>query len=890
MATMTTAFARWVAIAAAVALPLVAVAQDRATSAGAVVQGVHGVGTTARVLMIGAHPDDEDTALIAFLARGRQVETAYLSLTRGDGGQNLIGNELGESLGAIRTEELLAARRVDYGRQYFSRAFDFGYSKDSAETLSQWDREELLGDVVRVIRAFRPHVVVAVFAGMARDGHGHHQVAGLLAREAYELAGDMLRFPRSFGEPWTPAKLYRSARFQAEAATLRVNVGEFDVLSGRSYGEISGESRSQHKSQGFGAAERRGVLLDPLRREATRVNASTAPRDELSIFDGVDTTWARHRAAAVRPALQAVVDSLPLLSAVARATLDVRVPSTAVPVLARMVALLEAAQVGARCEWAVAEQPCTEAESDLATSVRVAHERATAALVAAAGVQLELLSDRPFLAFGDTADITLRVDNRGLWPVTVRGFALTGALGRVEGLPVTIAADSGAVITHRMAGVAPQGAWWLMTPREGAMFDPFTSSADGLRTPVTARLAPVVRAVAVAEDARAATAAGLTLEIAGVRFTHVLRAVVHRRVDPVRGEIRTPLTPVPAISLLFDRQLELARANVDIARVIRLQVRSYSSRRRTVRLRYELPPGVTADSLPSSMTLGPLETQEISIRLRGRLPEGRNPLVVQAEEVVADDAGGRFNGTFKYNSGWFTIDYPHIRPVVVFRSSGVWVQGVETALPTMSKSIAYVPGVSDDGIPILRQLGVRVTEIAPEQLGGVDLSVFDAVVLGPRVYQRFPRLAESNPTLEAFARAGGTVVVQYGQNELQGIGMLPYPVEMMPPVRVTDEGAAVRVVDARARVLTVPNRIGDDDWLGWVQERSLYMPSLADSAWRTVIAMRDPGEPENANALLTARVGAGTYVYTSLALFRQLPAGVPGGIRLFINLLSAGGR
>lgn len=880
-----------VALATTCAMAVTSAAQDRPTSAGALLHAVHGVGTSARVLMIGAHPDDEDTALIAFLARGRQVETAYLSLTRGDGGQNIIGNELGESLGAIRTEELLAARRVDYGRQYFSRAFDFGYSKDSAETLTQWDREELLGDVVRVIRAFRPHVIVAVFAGTARDGHGHHQVAGLLAREAYELAGDTVRFPRSFGEAWTPAKLYRSARFQAEAATLRVNVGEFDVLSGRSYGEIAGESRSQHKSQAFGAAERRGVLLDPLRREATRVNAATLPRDERSLFDGLDTTWTRHAAAAPSPALRAVVDSLPAFSAIARATLDLRAPSTSVPTLARVVALLERAQTELRCVWAVAEAPCTQAESDLATSVRVAHERATAALLAAAGVQLELLSDRPFLAFGDTAEVTLQVDNRGLWPVTVRGVTLIGAIGAAAaGLPVEIPADSGATITRRMAGVTPQGAWWLMTPREGPMFDAFTSSADGLRSPVTPLHAPVVRAVAVAEDARASTAAGLTLEIAGVRFTTRLAPAVHRRVDPVRGEIRTPVTPVPAISLLFDRQLELARAGVPVTRVIRLQVRSYSSRRRTVRLTYELPPGVTAEDLPAEITLGPLEVQEVAIRLTGTLPEGRHPLLVRGEERVVDDPGRRFNGTLRYQSGWFTIDYPHIRPVVVFRSSGVWVQGVHTALPTISTPVGYVPGVSDDGIPILRQLGVRVTEIAPEQLGGVDLSAFDVLVLGPRAYQRFPRLAEANPKLEAFARGGGTVVVQYGQNELQGIGMLPHPIEMMPPARVTDEAAPVRVLDPRARVLTVPNRITEEDWAGWVHERSLYMPSFADSAWRPVIALRDPDEPENPNALLIARVGAGQYVYTSLALFRQLPAGVPGGLRLFINLLSAGGR
>src|SRR5688500_13458533 len=246
--------------------------------------------------MIGAHPDDEDTNLITWLSRGRHVSTAYLSLTRGDGGQNVIGNELGEALGVLRTEELLAARRIDGARQYFTRAYDFGFSKDTIDTYRHWQRDSILGDVVRVVRAFRPHVIVAVFSGTARDGHGHHQVSGLLARVAYDISDDTARFPSAAcGAPWTVSKFYRGARFNQQAGTLSFGVGEYSPLLGCSYAEIAGESRSQHKSQGFGVLQRKGPVFDYLRREASRVNESTPAATERSLFDGIDTTWARFR-------------------------------------------------------------------------------------------------------------------------------------------------------------------------------------------------------------------------------------------------------------------------------------------------------------------------------------------------------------------------------------------------------------------------------------------------------------------------------------------------------------------------------------------------------------------------------------------------------------------
>jgi LmbE family N-acetylglucosaminyl deacetylase len=281
------------ALALLAAAPLPAQAPGPARGAAALGELVDGLGVSARVLVVAAHPDDEDTRLIAYLARGRHAEVAYLSLTRGDGGQNLIGNELGEALGAVRTEELLAARRVDGAQQYFTRAYDFGFSKSADETFRHWPRDTVLGDVVRVVRSFRPHVIVAVFSGTPRDGHGHHQASGILAREAYAAADDTARFPaRRFGAAWATAKLYHGRTYwQHEGATLRYNAGEYSPLLGQSYAEIAAVSRSQHKSQGFGALQTKGAIVGSVAREATRVNAATPAAQERSIFDGVDVAW-----------------------------------------------------------------------------------------------------------------------------------------------------------------------------------------------------------------------------------------------------------------------------------------------------------------------------------------------------------------------------------------------------------------------------------------------------------------------------------------------------------------------------------------------------------------------------------------------------------------------
>jgi LmbE family N-acetylglucosaminyl deacetylase len=847
---------------------------------------VSGLGASARVLVIGAHPDDEDTRLIAWLARGQHVETAYLSLTRGDGGQNLIGNELGEALGVVRTEELLAARRIDGGKQYFTRAYDFGFSKSAEEAFTHWPRDSVLNDVVTVVRAFRPHVIVSVFSGTRRDGHGQHEAAGLLAREAYDVAGDTTRFPAArFGSAWAPLKFYRSAWFRREGATLGFNVGEYNPLLGRSYAEIAAESRSQHKSQAFGTLQRKGALLDYVTREASRVDAPADPKQERSILDGIDTTWARLRPAAGAEA-RAALDSLPAAIAAVRRALDLFAPESAVEPLARVMGLM--ARV---CGVESAQRCSTLPSSDLSRSLAEGARRASQAMLLAAGVAVEATSAREVVGVGaragqevasagrrdsadpvatigggsgDTVGVMVTLYNRGRRPVTVLASSLA-VLGRivlrsgVASAPV-VAPDSTHEWTTMLAGSAVSRPWWLARPRAGDMFAvPIDLRSEGERA-VENSATVAVRLAGVTVDARV--------------------PVVYRYADPVRGDVSRPLAGAPAVSVTLDRAVEYAPANAPLDRAVQVHLRSASVASRDVIVRLRLPAGLSADSATRTVTLPGYDAQRtVAFRVRGKLPPGRHTIAATA----ASDGE-------TFDSGYVLVDYEHIRPQRLYRSAALAVQGVELKLPQVAR-VGYVRGVGDNVAPALQQLGVPLVLLDPKSIATADLSAYGAIVVGPRAYEASPELVANNARLLDFTRNGGTMVVQYQQSEITQAGIAPYPMTLTRPAdRVTDENAPVRVLDADAPVLNAPNRIGERDFTGWVQERALYMPRTFDQRYVPVLAMNDPGEPPNSAAILVAPYGKGTYVYTTLSFFRQLPAGNPGAARLFANLLSAGRR
>ena len=728
----------------------------------------------ARVLLIGAHPDDEDTGLIAWLARGRGVETAYLSLTRGDGGQNLIGNELGEALGVIRTQELLAARRIDGAHQFFTRAYDFGYSKSAAETFAHWPKEELLGDVVQVVRAFRPDIIVAFFA--EAGGHGQHQVSAILAREAYDVASDSVRFPaRVFGQPWTPLKFYRTARFAPAAATLRINVGEFNPALGESYAEIAAESRSQHKSQGFGMLRRKGVVWNYVTREHTRAPAATDPRQERSIFEGIPA----------RPP---------------RSTVD-------------------------------------EAR----------------AAVFATSVAFEAFADRKTLALGEKARVTKTVYNRGKSLITIAAIPTrTGGIG-----DIVLPPDSSYQWTESVEGAEVSQPWWLAADRTSDLFAPPIGT--------------------VAEDVRAKQNwAAITVRSEANPEGVILRTpIVYHYVDAVRGDVEQPLVTAPGISVSFDRALEIVRSSIPLDRFVNVTLRSAFGDTTLTSVSLQLPRGLTADSLGRSASLAPGATRTMTFRVRGMLPQGTHEI-----RAVAEAKGKQFQ------SGYVPVEYEHVEPQRMYRAATLKLNSIDVKLPT-GLSVAYIPGVGDNVAPMLQQLGVAVTRLDPAAIPATDLSRFSTIVVGPRAYEASDALVNNNNHLLTYVRNGGRLVVQYGQYEMMRPGMMPYPITIRRPHdRVTEETSSVSILEPASPLLTTPNRITTDDFNGWVQERALYMPFTFDARYSAPLGMTDPGEAPKRGALLQATYGRGTYVYAPLALFRQVPAGVPGGVRIFANLLT----
>jgi len=839
------------------------------------------LGTTGRVLTIAAHPDDEDTQFITWLTRGRHVETAYLSLTRGDGGQNLIGNELGEALGAIRTQELLSARRIDGGRQYFSRAFDFGFSKNAEETFEHWPRDTILGDVVRVVRAFRPHVIVAFFSGTPRDGHGHHQASGMLAREAYDLVADTVRFPvAGYGLPWVPMKFYRSARQNPTESTMRMNVGEYDPLLGRSYYEIAAESRSQHKSQGFGVLQRKGVVVDAITREAARVgpeNAST----ERSIFDGIDTTWMALRAK-VPDATRVALDSALLLLRDAKAQYRAQDPAPIVQPLANALRLFRRVHASIGSPPAVllfaragdvprlSVRRRTDADPALADALLLTIARTESAVLLAAGIAVEATApkatypvrERSKVFVSDSLLVSVTVFNRGRASVKVVDAIVRDTPTPAGGYPdrnLTIAPDSAVTVKRYAVAYEPTSPWWRVNGRK---------QQDWFHTPIDAN-------DEARQHERTATIVGTRMEVAGVPVS-VNVPVVNRYADPIKGDQQVPVQAVPGITIGLANFIEYIRAGVPVERELPVRILSAYDSAALVTVTLELPKGLVADSSERKRLLPPGGSATVVFRLRGVVPPGRHQL----------GAFAMHEGTLS-TSGYYTINYDHITPQRLYGSSGMYLSSVSVKLPPRAR-VGYIQGSGDLGLDALRQLDVAVEKIEPAMLASTDLSRFTSIVVGPRAYEASQELVRQNPRLLDYARRGGTLVVQYGAQDMSRFPVTPYPMQWTrPAARVTMEQAPVKVLQPLSPLMTFPNRIGVDDWAGWVQERATYMPTTIDPRYTSVLGMNDPDEPENRGALLVARLGKGRYVYVTLALFRQLPNGVPGAARILMNLVNA---
>jgi LmbE family N-acetylglucosaminyl deacetylase len=786
---------------------------------------------TGSALMIAAHPDDENTAVLSWLSSGRKVRTAYLSMTRGDGGQNLIGSESGVALGLIRTQELLAARRLDGAEQMFTSALDFGYSKNTEETLKFWEKERILADVVRAIRTFQPDVIVTRFTPKL-GGHGHHTASGALAEEAFAAAADPARFPEQHLGPWRAKRLVWNAfRFGGSGpdttpGRIPVDLGAYDPLLGRSYAELAGESRSMHKSQGFGAPERRGAWTN-----AFEVRLGEPASKDL--FEGVDLTWKRF------PGGEAVMRAL----ADAKKAWDPQAPHLMLPALARARHAMEAA----------GDAPV----------VRHRREEIDDLMRACAGLWLEAIAESPTVSPGSTATIATAAIRRSPAEVVLESVQiLPGAVSRAAAR--TLGYNEPAADTLRVPvpqGRKPSQPFWLRSsPRAGSfrIDDP----AETLRP----------------ENPPAFTAR-FTVRIAGERLACDV-PVAHRWVDRVQGERYRDLAIVPPATLRFEEEIYVFPLPGAAAKDVRVTVES-ADRAIAGSLRLALPAGWSATPAAQDIRLA-RAAQETTVTFRVTPGAGPGAAAMRAEFLAEGET---------WSTRRVVIDHEHIPVQILFPEAEARLVRDEVACA--AREVGFLEG-SGDAIPqALRAMGVRVTSLSDQDVERADLSRFDAIVAGIRAYNTRPRLRALEPRLLDYASQGGRLIVQYNTSEPGlGEGLGPYPFTISRD-RVTDETAPITIARPDHPLVTRPNKIVARDFDGWMQERGIYFADKVDPRYETVLACHDPGESDLAGGLIFARHGRGVFVYTGLVFFRELPAGVPGAYRLFANLVSpeaAGGQ
>ncbi len=787
-----------------------------------------------RVLYIAAHPDDENTRLIAYWANGALYDTAYLSLTRGDGGQNLIGPELRDQLGVIRTQELLAARRIDHGRQFFTRANDFGFSKSPEETLRIWDREKILADVVWVIRKFRPDLVVTRFPTDDRETHGHHTASAILAAEAFRAAGDPKSFPEQlkYVQPWRPSRLLWNswAAFRAQSRNepidltglIPLEAGGYQPLLGKSYPEIAAASRSMHKSQGFGVEIERGE-----RKEYFKFLEGKPIENGGGIFDGIDTTWARvPKAAGVSDKMKKIL-----------ADFDATQPSASVPALLELRKTLRGLD---QDHWG--RQKMAELDRIVAACL---------------GLHLEAVTGKPIAQPGEKIDLQVEAINRS--PVEVKFESMrVGPDG--ASVPVAKALAPNELLTEKTSVALPgdlafSQPYWLREP--GTIGTYAVSDQTLIGRPENPPVLPV----------------DVNLQIGSEIITYALQPRF-RKVDRVAGEVSEPLVIAPPAFAELPRPVFVfgkAETKTINVRVVAASEKFVSN------LALAVPAGWKVEPVSVPVQLAGMGS-EADCAFQVTPPETESEGILRAVFM----SGGERTDAYRRER----IDYAHIEPQTLI--SRAQAKLVRAKIENQAALIGYIPGAGDAIPESLGEIGSEVKILADEEMKAASLARFDAIVLGVRAYNVHPeRIGALYPELLAYAKQGGVVIVQYNTMPGPKPDELPHPLRVSRD-RVTDENAEVRILAPDHPVMNFPNKITKEDFAGWVQERGLYFPDQWDAAWTPILSSNDPGEPPCDGGLLVTRCGKGWFVYTGYSWFRELPAGVPGAYRIFANMISLG--
>ncbi len=804
----------------------------------AILQDLRSFREMGSVLFVAAHPDDENSQLIAFLARGPGYRTAYLSLTRGDGGQNLLGSQFGDELGAIRTQELLAARRVDGGRQFFTRARDFGYSKDYRQTIQKWNREEVVGDIVRVIRTFRPDIVITRFSPEPGTTHGHHTASAVLAIEAFKRSGDPKAFPDQLGtlEPWQPRRILmnsggfgRGGSGQPESATLHMEIGGTDPVTGQAFGAIASRSRSMHKTQGMGFF---AVGTSGSRSESFQLLLGEPAAND--IFDGVDTTWARVPGGAeVGRLAERVI-----------AGFDQKDPSASVP------SLLE----------------IQERLSGLPTDRLIDEKRRQLDRIIGSclGLSVETTTPQAEVVPGELFELHQRVEIGTAPPVRWAAIRYP-SLGRETETGIDLVSGKPSLRDSQQtlpANTPVSQPYWLREEGTPGMFRVDDASLIG--RPENPPIIPV----------------DYVFEVGG-RTIVLSDEPVALGKDSKGAQVRRRLEAIPPVSLHFPSGVELFAPSA--TRQVAVDIVAYRAESSGF-LHLDAPAGwkVAPDGQPFRLAaVG--DRARLSFSVTAPPEPAKATLSVRAALGRADD-GTRF-GTDRVE-----IRFGHIPPILL--QPPATMKAVCLDLAIRGQRVGYIAGAGDSIADSLREMGYSVADLTGADLVPDRLKSFDAVVIGVRAFNTRNDLVSGFPALLSYVEGGGTVVAQYNTPNTSAATRLgPYPLSLsrnLPANRVTDENAPVTLLAPDHPAFTTPNRIAPSDFEGWVQERGLNFPSEWDSRYATILACSDSGEAPLKSGILVARYGRGYYVYTGLSWFRQLPAGVPGAYRLFANLVSLG--
>lgn len=829
-------------------------------------QALERLQTTASVMHTGAHPDDEDSGLLAYLARHEHARTAYLALNRGDGGQNVIGQELFESLGVIRSEELLQARRLDGGSQFFTRVMDYGFSKRREEAARIWGEREVLGDMVRAIRLYRPLVIISRFVGGPADGHGQHQLAGYLTPIAFKAAADPKEFPEQITEglePWQARKLYVSQSFvnnPDNPPSLFVNTGEYDRLIGRSYFEIAMEGRSQHKTQEMGVLELRGNQMSGLRLIESVGNKVA---NEKSVFDGVDTSITGI-AKLANDSSEPFSEKLKVLKATAAEALsayDPYDPQKLVPILARGYKEAKDAEWSTRNPGS--KKLLQEKEREFARALQLA-----------AGVVVDALSSTETIVAGDSADVAVKVFTPAGSSVTVNDTEIKVPAGwKAAKTPEPTAPPTSGFRPRKEDAFSasyfsvstpvtapPTEPYWLERPRKNFTFD-WTEAGDSKNRPFADPL----------------MTAEVKINIGGQEIT-IEKDVQYRFADDIRGELRRDVNIVPAVTVGLQSSLLIAPAS-DTAQTHRLVMTVSNNTPGSARgtLTLKTPTGWALSPSTASFELA-RSGDKTAVAFDLTIPANAKP----GSFILA--AIAQMNGK-EYDQSVQEIAYPHIQTHRLYSRAEVTAEVLD--LKVAPVKVGYIMGSGDKVPDAIRRMGLDVSMLDEKMLSTGDLTQFDTIVVGIRASQVRPDYVANNGRINDFMKNGGTVIVQYQQQEYARLNLAPFPVKMDGNFRVVDENAAVKVLQPQHPIFNFPNKIGDSDWSNWVQERNLYgFTDFNTANYTPLLESHDEGEPERIGGMVYASVGKGNYIYTSYSWFRQLPVGNPGAYRIFANMLS----